>query len=208
VEANGTPIRFGDARLDAADIDGDGDLDLFAGTEDGRVYFFRNVGTRTAPVLEGGRILAYYGYMDAKAGVKVADFDGDGLLDFVVGRYWERSPHGDEPRVSGRLYRNVGTRTEPRFEVRDAAGGAPYTERFQPADAMRQNGVRAVDWDDDGRVDLLAGDSDGFVWLFRNTAGPLAPVFAPGCGSWPVDAPCACTARSRTPAPPATRAWT
>jgi hypothetical protein len=49
LEANGTPIRFGDARLDAADIDGDGDLDLFAGTEDGRVYLFRNVGTRTAP---------------------------------------------------------------------------------------------------------------------------------------------------------------
>jgi hypothetical protein len=180
VEANGTPIRFGDARVDAADIDGDGDLDLFAGTEDGRVYFFQNVGTRSAPALEGGRILAYYGYMDAKAGVKVADFDGDGLLDFVVGRYWERSPRGDEPRVFGRLYRNVGTRTEPRFEARDATGGAPYTERFQPADAMRQNGVRAVDWDEDGRVDLVAGDSDGFVWLFRNTTGALAPVFAPG----------------------------
>jgi hypothetical protein len=180
VEANGTPIRFGDARLDAADIDGDGDLDLFTGTEDGRVYLFRNVGTRTAPVLEGGRILAFYDYMDAKSGVKVADFDGDGLLDFVVGRYWERSPHGDEPRVFGRLYRNVGTRTDPRFEVRDAASGAPYTEQFQPADAMRQNGVRAVDWDDDGRVDLLAGDSDGFVWFFRNTTGALAPVFAPG----------------------------
>ena len=180
VEANGTPIRLGNPRLDAADIDGDGDLDLFAGTEDGRVYLFRNVGTRTAPVLEGGRMLAFYDYMDAKAGVKVADFDGDGLLDFVVGRYWERSHYGDQPRVFGRLYRNVGTRTEPRFEARDAGGGAPYTERFQPADALRQNGVRAVDWDEDGRVDLVAGDSDGFVWLFRNTTNALAPVFAPG----------------------------
>jgi hypothetical protein len=180
VEANGTPIRLDFPRLDAADIDGDGDLDLFAGTEEGRVHLFANVGTRTAPLLEGGRLLAYYAYMDAKAGVKVADFDGDGLLDLVVGRYWERTQDGEQPRVFGRLYRNVGTRTAPRFEARDAAGGAPYTERFQPADALRQNGVRAVDWDEDGRVDLLAGDTDGFVWLFRNTTGARAPVFATG----------------------------
>jgi hypothetical protein len=180
VEANGTPIRLGNPRLDTADIDGDGDLDLFAGTEDGRVYLFRNVGTRRAPVLEGGRLLAFYDYMDAKTGIKVADFDGDGLLDFVVGRFWERSHYGDQPRVFGRLYHNVGTRTAPRFEARDASGGAPYTERFQPADALRQNGVRAVDWDEDGRLDLVAGDSDGFVWLFRNTTDALAPIFAPG----------------------------
>ncbi|HYU42608.1 MAG TPA: VCBS repeat-containing protein [Vicinamibacteria bacterium] len=180
VEANGTPIRLTNPRLDAADIDGDGDLDLFAGTEDGRVYLFRNAGTRRAPVLEGGRLLAFYDYMDAKTGIKVADFDGDGLLDFVVGRFWERSHYGDQPRVFGRLYHNVGTRTAPRFEARDASGGAPYTERFQPADALRQNGVRAVDWDEDGRLDLVAGDSDGFVWLFRNTTDALAPIFAPG----------------------------
>jgi hypothetical protein len=179
LEANGVPIQLDGARLDAADIDGDGDLDLFAGTEEGRVYLFENVGTRTAPALAGGRILAFFEYMDGKAGVKVADFDGDGLLDVAVGRYWDRTHYGEQPRVFGRLYKNVGTRTSPRFEARDAASGAPYTERFQPADALRQNGVRAVDWDDDGRVDLLAGDTDGFVWLFRNTTDALFPVFAP-----------------------------
>jgi hypothetical protein len=178
LEANAMPLRLDSPRLDAADIDGDGDLDLFAGTEEGRVYLFRNVGTRTAPILAGGRMLVFFEYMDAKAGVKVADFDGDGLLDLVVGRYWERTHYGEQPRVFGRLYKNVGTGTGPRFEARDAAGGAPYTERFQPADAVRQNGVRAVDWDEDGKVDLLAGDTDGFVWLFRNTTGPLAPIFA------------------------------
>jgi FG-GAP-like repeat len=178
VTANGVPLRLDGPRVDAADIDGDGDLDLFVATEEGRVFLFRNVGTRTAPVLEGGRLLAFFEYMDGKAGVKVADFDGDGLLDFVVGRYWERSHHGDDPRVFGRLYENVGTRTAPRFEARDARSGAPYTERFQPADALRQSGVRAVDWDDDGTMDLVAGDTDGFVWLFRNTTNALAPVFA------------------------------
>ena len=180
LQANGVPLRLDFPRVDAADIDGDGDLDLFVATEEGRVYLFTNVGTRTAPVLEGGRMIVFYEYMDAKAGVKVADFDGDGLLDVVVGRYWERTHYGEQPRVFGRLYRNVGTRTSPRLEARDAAGGAPFTERFQPADALRQNGVRAVDWDDDGRLDLLAGDTDGFVWLFRNTTGALAPVFATG----------------------------
>jgi hypothetical protein len=180
LKANGAEIQVDRARIDVADIDGDGDLDLFVGVEDGRVYLFENVGTRTNPVLAEGRMIVYYGYMDAKAGVKVADFDGDGLLDLVVGRYWERTESGEEPRIHGRLYRNVGTRTAPHFQERDAFGGAPYTERLQRLDAGRQNSVRAVDWDNDGRTDLIVGDSDGFVWFFRNLTGALAPLFAPG----------------------------
>jgi VCBS repeat protein len=179
LEANGVPIQVDQAAIDVADIDGDGDLDLFVGTEDGRVYLFENVGTRTRPVLARGRMIVYFGFMDAKAGVKVADFDGDGLLDIVVGRYWERMGEGDQ-RVHGRFYKNVGTRSAPRFEARDAKSGAPYTERIQPVDAGRQNSVRAVDWDNDGRMDLIVGDSDGYVWYFRNQTDALAPLFAPG----------------------------
>src|SRR5262249_34167259 len=146
--ANGVPIQVEATSADAADLDGDGDLDLVVGTEDGRVFLFENVGTRTVPVLAPGRLLFYFDYMDAKAGVKVADFDGDGLLDVAVGRYWERTHHGEQPRVYGRLFKNVGTRTSPRFEARDASGGAPYAEGFNPIDAVRQSGVRAGDWDD------------------------------------------------------------
>lgn len=43
---------------------------------------------------------------------------------------------------------------------------------------MRQNGVRAADWDGDGKTDLLAGDTDGFIWLFRNESSQLYPLFA------------------------------
>ena len=180
VHANGVEIQLGSPRMDFPDIDNDGDLDLFVGTEEGRIFWFENVGTRTAPVFTPGRLIAFYEYMDARAGVKVADFDGDGLLDFVPGRYWERTQWGEQPRVYGRLYKNVGTPTGPRFEARDAYGGSPYTKQFQICDAVRQNGVRAVDWNNDGRTDLIAGDTDGFVWCFENQTNHLFPVFAAG----------------------------
>lgn len=180
LQANGLPMHIWSAAPDFADIDGDGDLDMFSGTEDGPVYFFENVGTRTKPVFTMGRIVAFYEYMDQRSGVKVADFDGDGLLDFVAGRYWERTQWGEQPRMFGKLYKNTGTSTAPKFEARDAYGGSPYTEQFQIADAVRQNGVRCVDWNNDGKPDLLAGDTDGFVWYFRNTANQKFPVFAAG----------------------------
>jgi hypothetical protein len=178
--ANGVTIQVEATSADAADLDADGDLDLVLGTEEGRVYLFENEGTRTAPVLTVGRLLFFFEYMDAKAGVKVADFDGDGLLDVAVGRYWERTRYADQPRVFGRLFENVGTATAPRFAARDAGDGAPHLEGFLPCDAVRQNGVRAFDWDRDGRPDLVVGDTDGFVWLFRNTTGGLRPVFSAG----------------------------
>ncbi|MDO8587428.1 MAG: FG-GAP-like repeat-containing protein [Armatimonadota bacterium] len=180
VRANGTEINIFAGRADCADIDSDGDLDLFMGTQDGHIFWFKNVGTRTAPILTTGRLIAFYEFMDAHSWVKVADFDGDGLLDLVPGRFWERTHFGEQDRVFGRMYKNVGTATSPRFEARDADQGAPYIEQFQICDAVRQNGVRAADWNEDGKLDLIASDTDGFVWFFRNTTNSLFPVFAPG----------------------------
>jgi hypothetical protein len=181
LQANGAEIQLRLPRVDAADIDADGDLDLFVGTDDGRVHLFENRGTRNEPRLATGRIVVFFGYLDARTGVRVFDWDGDGRLDLVAGRYWERTSDGDEPIVHGRLYRNVGTPSAPRFEERDARGGAPYTDGFQPVDALRQNAARAVDLDQDGRLDLVAGDTDGYVWLFRNAGGgPYFPLFETG----------------------------
>jgi hypothetical protein len=173
------------SRLDAADVDNDGDLDLFVCQNAGPIWLFMNTGTRMAPVLDAGRMVAYkepYMIADAHTGVKAADFDGDGLIDFVGGRFWERTALSqmDKPRYYGGLFKNVGTATAPKFEPADAAHGSPHTERFQPCDAVRQNNVRAVDWDNDKRLDILAGDTDGILWYFHNQTDNRFPLFATG----------------------------
>jgi hypothetical protein len=178
--ANGVPLALDRPRFDAADIDGDADLDLIAGTDDGRIYLFENVGTRNAPVLRTGRAIVHFEWMDCRTGVKVVDWDGDGQLDLLTGRYWERTRHGEQPRVHGRLYANVGTRERPRFSARDARSGAPFVEGLLTLDALRQNAAAVSDWDGDGRLDLIVGDSDGFVSFFRNRTGGRAPLFDAG----------------------------
>ena len=179
---SGVPISLPAPRIDCGDLDGDGDLDMLAGETDGRVYWFENVaGPGNPPIFLIGRIIAFYEFMDLVTGVKIHDFDGDGKLDFVAGRIWERTQWGEQPRFYGCLYKNVTLAGGPvKFEAKPAGEGSPYTQQFQQCDAVRQNGVRSVDWNNDGKTDLIASDTDGFVWFFENTTDQLFPIFEPG----------------------------
>ena len=66
-----------------ADVDEDGDLDLFVGTENEDVLFFRNVGTPTRPRFVQEDFGA--GTFRLNASPVLADLDGDGDLDLVSG---------------------------------------------------------------------------------------------------------------------------
>jgi hypothetical protein len=131
-----------------ADIDADGDLDLFVGTATGAIVFYRNDGTAKA-----AKFVAVSDRLnDLSPGRRsrpaVVDLTGDGLPDLLVGR------------ESGGvvLYRNAGTRMAPRF-VEDST----FTIALPPISTPL-----AIDLDDDRRVEVLSGTVSGGLVMWRS----------------------------------------
>ena len=90
----------------------------------------------------------------------VADFNGDGLPDFVTGkRFWAHGSKGDvEPNAPAILYW---------FELkRDGKGGAEFIPHKVDDDSGVGTQVHAVDLNKDGTPDIVVGNKKGvFVFL-------------------------------------------
>ncbi|MGB7443870.1 MAG: calcium-binding protein [Coleofasciculaceae cyanobacterium] len=70
------------------DIDGDGDLDVFIGEDDGDINFFENIGTVNEPLFsEGNEEDNPFSSVDVGGDSSIAfvDIDGDGDLDALLG---------------------------------------------------------------------------------------------------------------------------
>ncbi len=134
-----------------ADIDGDGDLDLFVGESSGALNFYENVGTPLEPRFE--LVSDEYEGIDAgrRSAPALLDADGDGDLDLVLGT-----------EADGILYyRNDGTPYTPGF--------TPAESPFPAADALPAFVTPAFgDLDGDGDLDLVTGGGGGGVYLFEH----------------------------------------
>ncbi|QDT25411.1 FG-GAP repeat protein [Gimesia panareensis] len=174
------------------DYDGDGDQDLVVGVGDwsdygwddaynqlgkwtngplrGYVYVLTNNGTDAKPeyakparIKVGENDLEVFGWPSPN----FADFDQDGDLDLICGEFLDQLTY----------FENTGSRTQPRYALgrRLASNGHPIQMDLQMIVP------KAIDWDQDGDIDLIVGDEDGRVAFIENTGELIGgvPQFLP-----------------------------
>jgi len=149
-----------------ADIDADGDLDLFVGHEHGSIYFYRNDGTAEEPAW----VFVTDEYAEVDVGGYSApvftDIDNDGDLDLFIGQY------GDNPFTNwlgGTIYfyRNDGTVEETNWTfVTNNYAGIDLREESYSAPTF-------ADIDNDGDLDLFVGNDHGGLYFYQRSGPPV-----------------------------------
>jgi hypothetical protein len=153
------------------DLDGDGDLDAVIGVDDGTLKYFQNVGTALEPdfVEQTGAGTPFDGVVvETLATPALADLDGDGDLDAVVGSLLGTPAY----------FQNMGTALSPVF-VEQTDDANPFGDVNFGASSTLAFG----DLDGDGDLDATVGEADGAVWYYQNAGTALEPIFVEQTGA-------------------------
>ena len=176
IKANGTDIAVSSYSVPSfVDWDSDGLKDLVVGENSGsgKVRVYLNSGTASTPafttsfyVQSGTSDLSVPSSGCLGAFPRVVQWDGDGKKDLLVGM-------GDG-RV--KLFINTNTDTVPKFDagtfLQVGQTGAKTT-----LDVGDRATASMVDWNSDGRKDLISGAYDGLVRIYLNEGTDIAPDF-------------------------------
>jgi FG-GAP-like repeat len=148
LEADGRPLNvehWGAAPC-AVDLDGDGDLDLLSGHMPidapeikAGIRYFENIGSKTVPRLKTSELKSERLWSIVLGSPRAFDWDDDGDFDLVI-----------SVRTQLLLLENSGSRTAPKFDK----PGIAILPHWGPAPVIAD---QLLDWNSDGRVDLVSG---------------------------------------------------
>lgn len=187
--------RSGDSGPILADWNGDGLQDLLVGTGEGSVVWFRNVGSAKAPEFAPGDVLVEKspcgwkwderkpGEWGVRVKLCVADFNGDGLVDLLLGdrsgsvvKNPILSPEGEKAaqEAAKKLPEIQRQRSKLAAEIRALQQSTAESEN--PQNKQRLESLQA-EFDDISKQYTLANECienarptkstrNGFVWLF------------------------------------------
>ncbi|KAK7249971.1 hypothetical protein SO694_00005650 [Aureococcus anophagefferens] len=160
------------------DVDDDSDLDLVVGGQGANfpgLVYYENVGSAALPtyVVVFGTDSPFDGVeVDTESGLyynapALADLDGDGDLDLVVGE-WE-----------GLLfyYENVGSAASPSYVV------VTGSERSIDGIVGSSSAPAFGDLDDDGDLDLVVGEQHGTLYYYENVGNATSPSYEAVAGT-------------------------
>jgi hypothetical protein len=150
------------SKLDIADYDGDGLVDILIGHTSPTkhdIVVYKNIGTKTEPKFDKPKPIELPEPKMSRPSPFLIDWDKDGVNDMLCGT--------DKPKIY--FFKNNGTNKEPKYET----GKEIKLVGFQFDKCYRAR-IDVNDWNNDGKVDLLVGNAYrinnnptyGNVWLF------------------------------------------
>jgi hypothetical protein len=170
------------------DVDDDGVKDLLVGSRRSgfgdnveSVWFYKNNGTNSLPnfALQTKAFLQEDMIDVGTSAYPVFfDYNGDSLHDIVIGNhgYFKAYdyPRNDSVDSQLALYKNIGTKYVPEFELVTLDFAGLSTIKLDVANNQAADDIYPTfgDLDNDADEDMIVGDLYGNVHYFENTAGP------------------------------------
>jgi len=146
-------------KINPFDWNEDGKKDIITGSENGRVYVYINRGTNSQPVfgapmetgVNGARYSVPY----------IIDWNNDGIKDMLTGAR------------SGEVFVSInsGDNLHPMF-------GEAIQLNDGDLDVGSFSSPAMVDWNGDGKKDLVVGNKNGKIFIFFNKGEDNAPTFS------------------------------
>jgi hypothetical protein len=167
----------------AVDWNNDGKMDLVVGTEEGTVLLLLNTGTARVPAFKEA-VPLLSGRTQLNGGMRVCpavfDWNHDGKKDLLCAdefgevKLFENKGTDAQPVFAGaQVIQARGSPIYAKGTPAKAASGAvqPAGKDFSPICGGYRSRVTVVDWNNDGKPDLLYGvtsysDNKGYLYLF------------------------------------------